>query len=178
MKGAFFEKLPSYWKKLSDKYKYVILIGLLGLALMLWPQGAKAEPAASAPPEEAAWQEELSRTEARLEEILSRIEGVGRVKVMLTLKSGAETVYAYDTSEARSQGESGGSASRQEELVTLSEGGRQSPVERVQLSPVFQGAAVVCQGGDSAAVRLCVTQVVQSLTGITTDHIVITKMKE
>lgn len=167
-------KILSYWRKLGDRYKYVLLVGAVGLALLLWPQKKEAAPPAD-PPLEEDLAARVAETEARLASILEEMEGVGRARVMLTVKSGGETVYAYDLSE-RLEGES--ALSRQQELVTLSGSGQQSPVERMRLSPVFQGAAVVCQGGDSYAVRLQVTQVIQSLTGITTDHIVISKMKE
>ena len=170
------EKLLSYCRRLGDRYKYVLLVGAVGLALLLWPQKRESTAPAMPSPEAA---EDLAavvaQTEERIASILEEMEGVGRARVMLTVKSGGETVYAYDLSE-RLEGES--ALSRQQELVTLSGSGQQSPVERMRLSPVFQGAAVVCQGGDSYAVRLQVTQVIQSLTGITTDHIVISKMKE
>ena len=41
-----------------------------------------------------------------------------------------------------------------------------------------RGAVVVCEGGGSASVRLEVTRVIQSLTGISADRIVISKMKQ
>ena len=62
--------------------------------------------------------------------------------------------------------------------MTLSDSGGQSPVSLRQQAPVYRGAVVVCQGGDSAAVRLAVTQVIQSLTGLSADRIVISKMKQ
>lgn len=47
---------------------------------------------------------------------------------------------------------------------------------RVLLSE--NGAAVVCQGADSAAVRLDVTEAMRCYTGLRTDRIVIFKMNE
>ena len=156
-------------------YCHVLLVGAVGLALLLWPQKRESTAPAMPSPEAA---EDLAavvaQTEERIASILEEMEGVGKARVMLTLKAGGETVYAYDTSRRQE----GASQSVQQELVTLSESGGQSPVERMRLAPVYQGAAVVCEGGDSYAVQLRVTQVIQSLTGITTDHIVISKMKE
>ena len=45
-------------------------------------------------------------------------------------------------------------------------------------APVYRGAVVVGEGGGSASVRLEVTRVIQSLTGISADRIVISKMKQ
>ena len=105
------------------------------------------------------------------------MEGVGSAQVVLTMEQSEEMIYAYDRSDSANRTESGGSTTRQSELVTVSESGGQMPVPLRQAAPVYRGAAVVCQGGDSAAVRLAVTQVVQSLTGISADRIVISKMK-
>lgn len=174
-----FEKLqaPAYWKALFHKYKYVLLVCALGLALMLWPSGEKsAAPSVSA--EEETAEESVARLETRLRSILEQMDGVGRAQVLLTVKSGSESIYAYDKTESRSGEGAAETLSRQSQLVTVNAGGSQTPVTRRQESPVYLGAAVVCEGGGSPTVQLAVTRIVQSLTGIPSDHIVISKMKQ
>lgn len=167
-------QLPAYLQGLFDKYKYILLVLLVGLALLLWPQ-SENQPLKS---EETAKPEETAALEGRICAILQQMDGVGEASVLLTVESGAETVYAYDRTESRSQQGDSASLNQQRELVTLSDSGGQSPVSLRQQSPVYRGAVVVCQGGDSAAVRLAVTQVIQSLTGLSADRIVISKMKQ
>ena len=152
------------------KYKYPVLVLALGIALLLIPKraGSAAAPQAAEPmaPDETM--------EQRLEALLSQIDGAGQVKVMLTAKEGARTVYQSD-----SDSESGGTADRdRSSTVVLNRGGStQEAVVRQILPPVYLGAVVVCQGADSAAVRLAVTQAVADLTGLGADHISVVKMK-
>lgn len=175
-----FEKLqaPAYWKALFHKYKYVLLVCALGLALMLWPSGEKSAAAPSLSAEEETAEESVARLETRLRSILEQMDGVGRAQVLLTVKSGSESIYAYDKTESRSGEGAAETLSRQSQLVTVNGGGSQTPVTRRQESPVYLGAAVVCEGGGSPTVQLAVTRIVQSLTGIPSDHIVISKMKQ
>ena len=166
-------QIPAYFKELFDKYKYVLLLCVVGVVLMVWPQEEKinsVEPVFA----NTALTDGL---EGKIQTILEEMDGVGRARVLLTLESGEETEYAVDRTDTESRTESGGSASRQTELVTVSESGGQSPVPLRTNAPAYRGAVVVCEGGGSAAVRLAVTQVIQSLTGLSADRIVISKMK-
>lgn len=169
-------QLPAYLQGLFDKYKYILLVLLAGVVLLLWPQSDGQTK--TVPDESPTALEETAALEARICAILQQIDGVGETSVLLTVESGAETVYAYDRTESRSQQGDSASQNQQRELVTLSDSGGQSPVSLRQQAPVYRGAVVVCQGGDSAAVRLAVTQVIQSLTGLSADRIVISKMKQ
>lgn len=166
-------EMQTYFHGLFDKYKYVLLICAAGLALLLWPQSdvPEVQPAASA-------EQVQDGLELRLQSVLEAMDGVGRAKVLLTVEQDGETEYAYDRTESQTLSESGSSQNRQQELVTLSESGGQTPVPLRRYGPVYRGAVVVCEGGDRAAVKLAVTQVVQSLTGISADRIVISKMKQ
>lgn len=172
-----FPKLPkgAYLRALAGKYQYVLLAGLLGLLLLLWPQGTQAETAGTRV-SDPQW-EEREALETRLCALLEEVEGVGQVRVALTLAESGETVYARDESRAADQSDAGSSLSQQSQLVHLSSGSGQEPVPLSQRAPVYRGAVVVCQGAGSPSVCLNVTRVVQSLTGLSADKIVITKMK-
>jgi len=151
------------------KYKFAVLILLAGIGLMLLPTGQKSAEEAAAPQA----QPETSAQEA-LEEILGQIAGAGKVKVLLTEKSGAETVYQVN--EDRTTGDSREEVRR--EAVLVSGGSREKAglVRKVN-GPTYQGAVVVCQGADSAAVRLAIAQAVKSATGLSADCISVLKMK-
>lgn len=140
------------------KYRYVLLVLLAGIVLMLLPeQGQIPEP-------EVITEAPLQDMETRLEEILSRIDGAGRVAVMLTEAAGAETVYQTD-------GEDAGTV-----LVTDADRAEQGLI-RTTVPPQYQGAIVVCSGADSAAVRLAVVEAVANVTGLGTDKITVLKME-
>ena len=152
-------------KTLATKYKYVLMVVLAGLCLMLLPGRVAEEPAQPGivPTEEITMQESL-------EAILGKIQGVGRVEVLLTEAAGSQTLYVYDESA------SGESLKSDAVIITDSARSQTGLVSQV-IPPVYLGAVVVCQGGDSPPVRLAVVEAVQAATGLSADKITVLKMK-
>ena len=102
--------------------------------------------------------------ESRLEAILCRIDGAGEVKVLLTEDRAGEVFY-------QTEGEDG------KTVLICGADRSESGLVRTTEAPVYRGAVVVCQGSDSAAVRLAVVEAVANATGLGTDRITILKMK-
>lgn len=153
-------------KKVTEfvsKYRYVVLVLLLGVILMLLPTGSK-ETQDTLQTEPGI--EQSVDIQAQLEDILAQIQGVGKVQVMLTLEAGEQTVYQYD--------ESG--TNRDTVIITDADRAQSGLVEQVY-SPCYRGAVIVCQGADSAVVRLNVIEAVSKVTGLSTDKISVLKMK-
>ena len=148
----------------------LLLVLLLGLVLLCWPQENK-QPQNPDKQQEQSPEEDL---EKRLEAALGQVSGVGMVRVLLT-KSSSETTL-YQTDEAEAQEEHGGNVRRETVLVT--DGSRQQTglVQKIQ-APSYRGALVVCQGGDIPAVRLAVVEAVAGVTGLSTNRITVLKMK-
>lgn len=156
------------------KYKYTALVMVIGVLLMVLPGKRDAEDkTAETIPEPVAQQNEIS-LEERLETILCQLEGAGKVKVLLTMLEG--TSYQYQTNiQTHSRDEY---EEEQLETVLVSDGsGEEKPVIVRTCYPVYQGALILCQGADSAAVRLQITQAVADLTGLGCDKICVIKMK-
>lgn len=152
-----------------DKYKHVILVLLIGLALMLLPGGDKEEEAQSPMPTEASSGQSL---ESRLEQILSRISGAGEVVVLLTEQTGAEIHYQTDTLR-----ETDPDSSRQtDDTVLVDQGDLESGLIRRTDPPVYLGAVIVCQGGDDPTVRLAIVEAVRCATGLGANQISVIKM--
>lgn len=162
-------------KRLADLKKTDKLLLLFGVGLLLvvlsWPgkkQDTGAETDAAVGPESAAsYEEELER---RLASILSRMEGVGKVEVMITFQSSEEKVVQEDTSASRKRIEetdSSGGERKQEELSlevdTLTLGDRGEPYVLKELAPQVQGVLVVAEGGDLATVKAQIVEAVQAL---------------
>lgn len=161
--------LPQKLSELFQKYKYVLLVVILGLVLMLWPSGKDSDPVVQAPSQPT---QPISVTE-ELCSILGQIQGVGRVRVMLTEQSGAETHYQTDNSGTQDAD----STAEDSRTVLVTSGGSETGLIKSVSPPVFLGAIVVCQGADDPAVRLAISQAVSSVTGISTDRISVLKMK-
>ncbi len=165
-------ELKKFKKNLSSaiqKYKYIILVGVLGIVLMLIPStnssSEKKTESENLIPAESSIQDEL-------ENILSQIDGAGNVRVMLTQRTGAETIY--QTNEDFSDGGTSGSI----ETVVLTDSDRNEfgLVKQVN-PPEYTGAIILCQGASDSNIRLAVTDAVSKVTGLRTDKIAVLKMK-
>ena len=158
-------------RDLFGKYKYVALVLLVGLILMLIPSREEQ----SDPEQQMQIQTDSQQTEEeRLEEILMQIEGAGKVEVMLTQASGAETVYQTDDNSSSD----GDSTSQRRDTVTITDADRvQNGLVRQINPPVYLGAVVVCQGADHASVKLAIIEAVSKVTNLGADQISVLKMK-
>lgn len=152
------------------KYAYVLIALLVGLGLLLWPSGEEQKPAVQA---QTTVEDKAADYAERLCRILSKTHGVGRCEVMLTTESGGTTSYAEQTEREQSAGGS----SEQIGLAMQQLDGDSRPVVLSEQAPVFRGAAVVCEGADSAEVRLAVTRAVMAVTGLSSDSIYVLKMQ-
>ena len=160
--AAIGSKLGEYAKK----YRYVILVLVIGIALMLIPVGKDSSQPASEPTEAAKTEDpslELTR-------ILSQIRGAGKVQVLLTQHAGEKLVFQTDQDTSRD------AVRLDTVIVTGSDRQEQGLVQQV-LAPEYRGAIVVCQGADDAAVRLSIVEAVSDVTGLGADRISVLKMK-
>ena len=67
----------------AGKYKYAVALALLGVLLMLLPAGGRHETQADTPQRQAGVQSEM-------ESALAAFDGVGRLRLMLTVEPGTE----------------------------------------------------------------------------------------
>lgn len=125
--------------------------------------------------------------ENRLEALLSSMDGVGEVKVMVTLSSSMEQMvekdvpYSMDTTKETDS--AGGSRdvvnSKQEEttVYVTDQAGNKTPYISKTLEPAIEGVTVVAQGGGNAVVQKNITDVIQALFGVEAHKIKVVKMK-
>ena len=161
-------------RRIWDKSKFVALVALAGIALLLWPSGDSGAPAERASPQQvSAVQAELQE---EMEDILGRIQGVGEVRVLLTVDADGQRQLAED-SELSYSGSTAAPEdySRSTQTVLVDSGSGDAPVVTRTVYPTYRGALVVCQGGDRAEVKLAVTEAVAALTGLSADRITVAK---
>lgn len=151
------------------KYKYILVVILAGIFLMALPEKKPQTPQSTqtAVVLEPSLQQSLST-------LLSKIEGAGKVEVLLTQAEGSETLYQTD--EDRSSGET--TMERRQTTILVTNSAREETGLIRQINPpAYQGAVVLCQGGDNARVKLAIVEAVANATGLTTDKITVLKMK-
>ena len=162
--------IQSRVKYIAIKYKYVIIIVAVGLALMLLPGRQENIDSKT----EVIQTVSSSDPEAALENILSQISGAGRVEVMLTVLCGEKTIYQTDNDLSEDQN---GQTNRSDTVILTGTDRYQNGLVTQVIPPVYQGAIVVCDGADDPVVRLRIVEAVSKSTGLGSDHISVLKMK-
>lgn len=126
------------------------------------------------------------KQEEATEKILSKVEGIGKVEVMLTLASSEEKIMLQDddvTDEEVTQSDQTGGNHTDEkhqsskESVLVKKDGEESPyVVQIQ-SPVVEGVVVVAQGVDSSQKKTEIIEAIQALFPVEVHKIKVMKME-
>lgn len=163
--------LQSKVQSLFQKYKYAFIIFIVGILLMIVPGNLLGSEDRGEVREVV---EQSSSVQQELEEILSYIEGAGTVRVMLKELSGEETIY--EVNEDISVSDS--SSDTKIDVITITDQNRNEHGLIKQVNPPkYQGAVILCQGGDDPSVKLAITDAVSKITGLGADKIAVLKMK-
>jgi stage III sporulation protein AG len=131
----------------------------------------------------ASYEEEM---EARLKEALMKVEGIGNVEVMITLKSSKESVTLKDTpysQESLDESDSSGgerkstTIDKKEETVLQNSGtGGSTPYVIKELEPEIEGVLVIAQGGGSQTIIGEIVGAVEVLFDVPAHKIKVMKM--
>lgn len=121
--------------------------------------------------------------EASLERVLSAMDGVGKVRVMVTLQDSGEAVVEKDlstvrdgTTEVDSAGGSRNTTNISDQEATVYQGGKETPYVKQVLSPRVEGVLVCAQGGGNPKTVQNITEAIQALFGIEAHKIKVVKM--
>ncbi len=125
--------------------------------------------------------------EARIEELLATMDGVGNVQAMVTVSASREMIVEKDEPISRSTvtetDASGGSRSTNESsydyetIYETDSEGNKVPYVVKQIEPQIQGITVVAQGGGNALVQKNISDVLEALFHIEAHKIKVVKMK-
>lgn len=161
--------------QILGRYKYAFLVAVVGAIMLLWPwQEGEARTETAVP--HMTSESDVSKLEKQMEEILAKMNGVGRVDVLLTLESGGELVLATDsTLRYRGSPQNPDDYDRSSETVTVSGGNGTDVVVTQERSAKFRGALIVCEGGDNDRVRLSIVEAVCALTGLGADRVAVVR---
>ncbi len=125
--------------------------------------------------------------EQRLSEILSKIEGVGNVKVLITYAQSSEKNYMYNedstTSDTEEKDSGGGNrkisqTSTKKEVIYEEIDGKKVPITQSTIMPKIEGAVILASGANNSEVKIKITQAVEAATGLATHKIQVFEMKK
>lgn len=177
---------PLLNKIMEKKHTIILIIGILGILLIFLSTILEDTPQKSVLPKEYTNAEYVDMTESKLLKILGTIQGVGKVKLMITLENGTEKIYLVDEKDSVEQvDELIGDENKKNQQTQNSEkkhiivdgkNGKE-PIIKTEKEPVIKGVVVVCEGADSPIVNQSVLEAVKTALNITTNRIYIAKME-
>jgi stage III sporulation protein AG len=179
-----FDKLKD--KLLKDNKKLVenlTVIFLIGLILLIGASTFKPRPSNNNEDKELVMAQKennsedyAQKLEKDLENILSRIEGVGNIEVLITLNSDEEVVAAMDVVESSTTtNEKDSSGAVRETIQTESNNkvvtsqdtsGQNKPIVLKRIMPEIRGVIVVADGAKDPKLRYELSLAVQTALGI------------
>jgi len=123
--------------------------------------------------------------EEKLEGILSKIQGVGEVKVCINYSASSEVVAMYNENSKVSNTEesdtSGGTRKIQEtdsqkDIIYKEENGEKVPITQKVIQPKIEGAIITAKGANDAITKTNIIQAVEAVTGLATHKIQVFEM--
>ena len=126
------------------------------------------------------------KMEKKLKAVLKKVEGIGDVEVMITLKSSKEQITLKDTpySQDSSNETDGSGGSRisnkiekgDETVLVKSDQGDSVPYVVKELEPEIEGVVVIAQGGGSPVIISEINSAIEVLFGVPVHKIKVMKM--
>ncbi len=123
--------------------------------------------------------------EENLEDILSKIAGVGKVKVLVTYSETSEVVAMYNEKNTLNNTEetdtNGGvrkieQTDTDKEIIYEEKNGQKTPITQKVIMPKIEGAIVTAEGASNPAIKTNIIQAVSAVTGISTYRIQVFEM--
>ena len=111
--------------------------------------------------------------EKRLTELLTRIDGVGKAELMLTLEGERSYVYAQEYKTDSSE-----DSVRSENKIVIVDGNdsREALTENIR-NPAVSGVVIVCEGGDDPKTCERIYRAVSTAMNVPTSRIYVAKLK-
>ncbi len=189
------QKIKELIQKIGTVRLVILVLAGILLLILSFPSGNSTSTEEAEVDEETVSTDEIAldamqkyakNQEAETEEILSKVEGIGDVKVMLTLASSEERITLQDNDvtqdDSQEEDHTGGSRTEEkyessQENVLVESGGEKSPYVVQINSPAIEGVLVVAKGIDSSKKEREIIEAIQALFPIETHKIKVMKME-
>ncbi len=124
--------------------------------------------------------------EKNLENVLSTIKGVGKVKVFINYSESSKTVAMYDektTVSSTEENDSNGgirnitSKETQKDVIFSDSSGTKEPVTQKIIMPSIEGAIITADGAADSKIKANIIDAIQAATGLSIDKIQVFEME-
>lgn len=128
---------------------------------------------------------QTTNLEEKLEAILSKIQGVGNVKVCINYSESSEVVAMYNetskVSDTEESDTSGGTRKIQEtdsqkDIIYKEENGEKTPITQKVVQPKIEGAIITAKGANDMTTKTNIIRAVEAATGLATHKIQVFEM--
>ena len=121
--------------------------------------------------------------EKKLEDILTKISGVGKVQVLVTYSESSSVVAMRNETRSTSKTEENDSAGGTRKVELIDENKEivdsdNNPITEKITMPKLEGAIILAEGGDNATIKANIVQAVSAVTGLATHKIQVFKMSK
>lgn len=168
-------------KKYTEKLKnprVLIIIGIIGITLVFLSSFFETRPENKTIPDEFSAEEYKEKLEKDIAKLVKSISGSRKVTVVITLESGINYQYADNLEESGESKIDNINTAEKSELkqnyitVKNADGSEQAILISKQM-PEIRGVAIVCEGGDNAALNEKIQNAVMSALNITSKRVFI-----
>jgi stage III sporulation protein AG len=182
--GSIISRFAKLSIKKKIQYVAILLVIVVILAIYFTSFGRSETPEETSSVQTQTQTADTNSVEARLMDTLSRIDGAGRVEVMITYESSAEIVPAISvdtqTSTTTDESENGSSTTTSEntqsEIVTVSGSSGNNALVLRENCPEVKGVLVIAEGADDIGVKLDLLNAVQTILSVGPDKVDVYKM--
>lgn len=173
-------------KIMSLKSRYIIFLGILGIILIIFStfgtkkKEKKTDETVFANTNITDIEKYSKQLENKLNNIISKIKGVGKSQVLITMENGIENIYANSEKKATNSNEnfSGKMSKRddvQKDVVIIDDHSGKKALMVTQKEPKVKGVLIVCEGADDISVVEQVIDAVSKALNITSNRISVVK---
>ena len=186
-KETLFDKLAG-----NETYRVAIIIAVFIAIALIFISGffksdnTAAAKATSSQPTVTADQY-ASQLESSLTDIVTRIQGAGTAKVLVTLERSTQYVYATEEKKSNqtTEDKSNDSTTKNEAnddtettyILVKDADGAQKAIPVTEVQPIIKGVVVVCDGGDDPTVQQNIISAVTTALDITSVRVCVIKAK-
>ena len=136
-------------------------IGVIGIALILLSSITIRDSTNQT--NSLNYDEYTSTLEKKIEDFLLSINGIYKAKVIITLETSSEQVYAQNQSTY--------------DFLTISSNDGEYPVHITEIYPTIRGIAISCTNGDKDETKMRLTKLLSAYLGISSNRIEIVSIK-